>query len=60
VIHGKQGSLSMKKILAIALVEDYSSEYETQITLHVDSGTDSIFHFITLLPPIKDKKANVK
>jgi len=34
-----------------ALVSDYSSEYETQITLLIDSETDSIFHSITLLPP---------
>ncbi len=31
----------MNKILVIALVEDYSSEYETQISLQIDSGTDS-------------------
>lgn len=54
------GGFSMNRILVIALVEDYSSEYETQVSLQIDSGTDSIFHFITLLPPIKDKKANVK
>jgi hypothetical protein len=35
------GGFSMNKILVIALVEDYSSEYETQISLQIDSGTDS-------------------
>ena len=31
----------MNKILVMALVEDYSSEYETQVTLQIDSETDS-------------------
>jgi|GEM_PF-1458134 len=42
-----------------ALVSDYSSEYETQITLLIDSETDSIFHSITLLPPKKDYSEHI-